>query len=136
MANLPLVAGAPLPKELFEIDQSRIVGLTIDPTVLMSIRRNRVGGCAAWPACLPECKPRMIGVSASCPVCHVHPEKLACPDLPHMCVPHLIPQVTSMGVGKDVGMSINYAELSKINEVGCCAWPWPPCTMPMEPCLL
>ncbi|KAL6758053.1 Kinase/pyrophosphorylase-domain-containing protein [Haematococcus lacustris] len=43
VANLPLVPGLPLPKELFQIDQSRIVGLTIDPNVLMTIRRNRVG---------------------------------------------------------------------------------------------
>ena len=43
MANLPLVPGIPPPKELYELDKSRIVGLTIDPNVLLSIRRNRVG---------------------------------------------------------------------------------------------
>ncbi|KXZ47437.1 hypothetical protein GPECTOR_35g875 [Gonium pectorale] len=42
VANLPLIAGCPVPKELFTIDQSRIVGLIIDPHVLASIRRNRV----------------------------------------------------------------------------------------------
>lgn len=43
MANLPLVPGIPLPKELFEVDQTRVFGLTIDPSVLLTIRRNRVG---------------------------------------------------------------------------------------------
>lgn len=43
VANLPLVPGCPIPKELYEIDQTRIVGLTIDPHVLSTIRRNRLG---------------------------------------------------------------------------------------------
>ncbi|KAG2491314.1 hypothetical protein HYH03_010320 [Edaphochlamys debaryana] len=42
VANLPLIPGCPVPKELYEIDQSRIVGLIIDPGVLASIRRNRI----------------------------------------------------------------------------------------------
>ncbi|KAG2445636.1 hypothetical protein HXX76_000246 [Chlamydomonas incerta] len=42
VANLPLIPNCPVPKELFEIDQSRVVGLIIDPHVLASIRRNRV----------------------------------------------------------------------------------------------
>jgi hypothetical protein len=33
VANLPLVPGLPIPKELYEMDQTRIVGLTIDPAV-------------------------------------------------------------------------------------------------------
>lgn len=40
---MPLVPGCPIPKELYEIDQTRIVGLTIDPHILSSIRRNRLG---------------------------------------------------------------------------------------------
>ncbi|GFR43630.1 hypothetical protein Agub_g4729 [Astrephomene gubernaculifera] len=42
VANLPLIPGCPVPRELFEIDQTRIVGLIIDPHVLATIRRNRV----------------------------------------------------------------------------------------------
>jgi regulator of PEP synthase PpsR (kinase-PPPase family) len=43
VANLPLVPNAPIPKELFEIDQDKIVGLLIDGVLLASIRRTRVG---------------------------------------------------------------------------------------------
>ena len=53
MANLPLVPGIPLPKELKEIDQARIVGLTIDPNVLLSIRRNRIGMMGAKDFSVP-----------------------------------------------------------------------------------
>ncbi|GIL98352.1 hypothetical protein Vretimale_3740, partial [Volvox reticuliferus] len=42
VANLPLIPGCPVPRELNEIDQTRIVGLIIDPNVLATIRRNRV----------------------------------------------------------------------------------------------
>lgn len=42
VANIPLVKGTPLPKELFEIDQRKIVGLTIDPSSLQRIRKNRL----------------------------------------------------------------------------------------------
>ncbi|GLC59190.1 hypothetical protein PLESTB_001460200 [Pleodorina starrii] len=42
VANLPLIPGCPVPRELHEIDQTRIVGLIIDPNVLSTIRRNRV----------------------------------------------------------------------------------------------
>lgn len=31
VANLPLIPNCPVPKELHEIDQTRIVGLIIDP---------------------------------------------------------------------------------------------------------
>ena len=41
-ANIPVVKGIPAPKELFEIDRRRIVGLTIDPNRLVEIRRARV----------------------------------------------------------------------------------------------
>src|ERR687884_1362929 len=41
-ANVPVVKGIEPPKELFEIDQRKIVGLTIDPNRLMDIRRARV----------------------------------------------------------------------------------------------
>jgi regulator of PEP synthase PpsR (kinase-PPPase family) len=41
-ANVPVVKGIGPPKELYEIDQRKIVGLTIDPNRLMEIRRARV----------------------------------------------------------------------------------------------
>lgn len=42
VANIPLVLDTPLPKELFEIDQKKIVGLTIDENKLRAIRRKRL----------------------------------------------------------------------------------------------
>ena len=41
-ANVPVVKGIEPPKELFAIDQSKVVGLTIDPNRLAEIRRARV----------------------------------------------------------------------------------------------
>jgi [pyruvate, water dikinase]-phosphate phosphotransferase / [pyruvate, water dikinase] kinase len=41
-ANVPVVKGIEPPKELFEIDPRKIVGLTIDPNRLQDIRRARV----------------------------------------------------------------------------------------------
>ena len=42
VANLPLVPGVPVPKEAFEIDQTKVFGLVIDPAVLHRIRSNRL----------------------------------------------------------------------------------------------
>jgi regulator of PEP synthase PpsR (kinase-PPPase family) len=42
VANVPLVMNTPLPPKLFEIDQRRIVGLTIDPESLARIRKKRL----------------------------------------------------------------------------------------------
>ncbi|MGX7198093.1 pyruvate, water dikinase regulatory protein [Enterococcus olivae] len=42
VANLPLVPQAHIPKQLFEIDPKKIVGLTNDPDVLNSIRKERM----------------------------------------------------------------------------------------------
>lgn len=42
VANVPLVMGIDPPKELFEIDQNRVVALTIDPEALVKIRRERL----------------------------------------------------------------------------------------------
>lgn len=42
VANVPMVLNTPLPKELFAIDQRRIVGLTIDIDSLQKIRKNRL----------------------------------------------------------------------------------------------
>ncbi len=41
VANVPIVPGIPLPEELFEIDQRKIVCLIIDPEVLQKIRKVR-----------------------------------------------------------------------------------------------
>jgi regulator of PEP synthase PpsR (kinase-PPPase family) len=42
VANVPLIMGIDPPKELFEIDQNRIVALNIDPEALVKIRRERL----------------------------------------------------------------------------------------------
>src|SRR5947199_13794 len=41
-ANVPVVKGIDPPAQLFEVDQAKIVGLTIDPNRLVEIRRARV----------------------------------------------------------------------------------------------
>ena len=41
-ANVPVVKGIDPPAQLFEVDQAKIVGLTIDPNRLAEIRRARV----------------------------------------------------------------------------------------------
>src|SRR6476646_386274 len=41
-ANVPVVKGIAPPKELFEIDQRKVVGVTIDPNRLVEIRRARL----------------------------------------------------------------------------------------------
>jgi len=42
VANVPIVMGLPLPKELDEVDPRRVFTLTIDPVVLMKIRQARI----------------------------------------------------------------------------------------------
>ena len=42
VANLPLIPEASLPKELFEIDPAKIIGLTSSPEALMKIRTSRL----------------------------------------------------------------------------------------------
>ncbi len=46
-ANVPVVKGIAPPPELFEVDQARVVGLTIDPDRLAEIRRARVRAMGA-----------------------------------------------------------------------------------------
>lgn len=41
VANVPIVMGVELPKTLFEINQEKVFGLTINPIVLHSIRKAR-----------------------------------------------------------------------------------------------
>lgn len=43
VANLPLVKDFAIPPELYEIDQSKIFALTVDPQYLFKIRRSRMG---------------------------------------------------------------------------------------------
>ncbi|MBD65633.1 MAG: bifunctional ([pyruvate, phosphate dikinase] phosphate) phosphotransferase/[pyruvate, phosphate dikinase] kinase [Halobacteriovoraceae bacterium] len=42
VVNIPLILNMPVPEKLFEIDQRKIFGLTIDPDALREIRKNRL----------------------------------------------------------------------------------------------
>lgn len=42
VANIPIVAGIKLPNELFQIDQHKVVALSIDPQRLAEVRRARL----------------------------------------------------------------------------------------------
>lgn len=42
VVNVPIIMGMPLPQKVFEIDQRKIFGLTIDPQALHEIRKNRL----------------------------------------------------------------------------------------------
>ncbi len=42
VANVPIVMGVPLPKQLDDVDRDRVFALTVDPVVLMKIRRARM----------------------------------------------------------------------------------------------
>lgn len=42
VANIPLIQGFELPQEIYQIDQRRVIGLTIDPENLATIRRARL----------------------------------------------------------------------------------------------
>ena len=46
-ANVPIVKGIEPPRELFELDPAKIVGLTIDPDRLAEIRRGRLRNLGA-----------------------------------------------------------------------------------------
>jgi len=43
VANLPLIPNCPIPKELYEMDPSKVFCLIIDPKHLMKIRESRMG---------------------------------------------------------------------------------------------
>lgn len=49
VANVPLVLGLPYPKELFTIDATNIIGLTINPRKLHEIRARRVNLMGDFP---------------------------------------------------------------------------------------
>ncbi len=42
VVNVPIVMGTILPEKLFQVDQRKIFGLTIDPDALFHIRKNRL----------------------------------------------------------------------------------------------
>ena len=42
VCNIPLILGFDVPKEVFQIDQKKVIGLTIDPPELATIRRARL----------------------------------------------------------------------------------------------
>ena len=42
MINIPIVLGVHLPEELKEVDQRKIIGLTINQNKLQAIRKNRL----------------------------------------------------------------------------------------------
>jgi regulator of PEP synthase PpsR (kinase-PPPase family) len=42
VVNVPIVMGVPLPEKLFQVDQRKIFGLTIDADALFQIRKNRL----------------------------------------------------------------------------------------------
>ena len=47
VANVPVVKGIEPPRELWELDPAKIVGLTIDPDRLAEIRRGRLRNLGA-----------------------------------------------------------------------------------------
>jgi [pyruvate, water dikinase]-phosphate phosphotransferase / [pyruvate, water dikinase] kinase len=53
-ANVPVVQGIEPPKELFEVDPAKIVGLTIDASRLVEIRQERVRLMRATPKAYAE----------------------------------------------------------------------------------
>lgn len=44
VANVPLVDGLELPKEVYEVDRERLFGLITDPSVLVGVRKTRMSG--------------------------------------------------------------------------------------------
>lgn len=42
VSNLPLIPEVPVPKELFQVDGSRVIGLTADPHYIMKVRESRL----------------------------------------------------------------------------------------------
>lgn len=49
VVNIPIVMSSPLPREIFEIDQRKIVALTIDEDSLRRIRKKRLEGFGQDP---------------------------------------------------------------------------------------
>jgi regulator of PEP synthase PpsR (kinase-PPPase family) len=53
-ANVPVVQGIEPPKELFEVDPAKVVGLTIDASRLAEIRQERVRHMRTTPKAYAE----------------------------------------------------------------------------------
>ena len=53
-ANVPVVKGIELPKELFEVDPAKVVGLTIEAARLAEIRQARVRNLGTSPKAYAE----------------------------------------------------------------------------------
>ena len=49
VANVPIVMGVPLPKQLDDVDPDRVFVLTVDPVVLMKIRQARMASLRMRP---------------------------------------------------------------------------------------
>lgn len=47
VVNVPIIMNMPLPEKIFDIDQRKIFGLTIDPAALHEIRKNRLSRLGA-----------------------------------------------------------------------------------------
>jgi regulator of PEP synthase PpsR (kinase-PPPase family) len=47
VVNVPIIMGMPLPDKIFDVDQRKIFGLTIDPEALHEIRKNRLSRLGA-----------------------------------------------------------------------------------------
>jgi hypothetical protein len=46
VANIPIILGMDPPAELFKVDQRRVVGLTINPDLLVTLRQTRMAQLA------------------------------------------------------------------------------------------
>ena len=69
VANLPLVKGIPLPRELFEIDQSRVFGLMLDAHELLSIRRCRISSLGVGSSDSTNYADLKVGAIAGVAIC-------------------------------------------------------------------
>lgn len=43
VVNVPIIMNMPVPEKVYDVDQRKIFGLTIDPSALHEIRKNRLG---------------------------------------------------------------------------------------------
>ncbi len=59
VANLPIVPGIPVPAELYQLDPSRVIGLTLDLDRLLAFRRRRISQLGI-PAQSPYTDPARI----------------------------------------------------------------------------
>jgi regulator of PEP synthase PpsR (kinase-PPPase family) len=49
VANVPIVMGLPLPEQLYQVDPERVFALTINPSILMKIRKARLASLQMGP---------------------------------------------------------------------------------------